>query len=449
LAWNSRSASERERSTAEAVAHSDNVSWKEKLYIGAMRNLMSGNPELAVLEIEKIVERYPEEKEAFFWMGHNYSVEMGRSEESIPYYQRAIEIDPLDKTVYNEMAYAYDRLGDFEKSLWAINKYIDLAPDEANPYDTRGDLYANNGDLDQAIGSYQKSLTIKPDFYDSMEKLGHLYVFRGDYAGAESWFQELTSCPQAYWRAVGRTHLACIPIRQGRFEAALEILDQGIAADRMEQRELMNYGLKHYLKADIYVETGSYDLALKEFEVAMEIFRDVGYNPPVYARDYYVYILAEKGDIERAEEVTQAIKKDLEGSDGFSMRSYWYAAGCVAFAKGDYGASVAALEEAAKNTERFWEHYLLGKAYLESGQLGEAVASFEGVLGRYGQSRTYAPVIAVRAHYLLALAYEQSGWNNRAIEQYEEFLDIWKDADPGIPEIEDARARLTRLRRGA
>jgi hypothetical protein len=46
-------------------------------------------------------------------------------------------------------------------------------------------------------------------------------------------------------------------------------------------------------------------------------------------------------------------------------------------------------------------------------------------------------------------AYEKSGWNNKAVEQYEGFLEIWKDADPGISEVEDARDRLTRLRKSS
>jgi cytochrome c-type biogenesis protein CcmH/NrfG len=48
--------------------------------------------------------------------------------------------------------------------------------------------------------------------------------------------------------------------------------------------------------------------------------------------------------------------------------------------------------------------------------------------------------------YLLGLAYEKSGWNKKAIEKFEEFLDIWKDADPEIPEVEDAKERVKKLR---
>jgi tetratricopeptide (TPR) repeat protein len=128
------------------------------------------------------------------------------------------------------------------------------------------------------------------------------------------------------------------------------------------------------------------------------------------------------------------------------MDSYWYAAGLLDFAKGDYEASVVAFEKSAAGATSFYRRYMLGIAYLESGRLGEAVATFEKALARYDSSRAIVPHLAVTAYYLLGLAYEQSGWNNKAIENYEEFLDIWKDADPGIQEIEDARQRLTRLK---
>jgi tetratricopeptide (TPR) repeat protein/predicted Ser/Thr protein kinase len=439
---------EQKRLIAKAVKYSDKVSQKEKYYIKSQEANISGNYTQAIKELQKIVERYPDEKLAFFMIGQIYYSNLREFEESVHYLNKAIEIDPLYKLAYNTLTYVYNDMGDFDKSIWAINKYISLAPDEANPYDSRADLYAYNGKLDQAIESYKKALEIKSDFYMSLLKLGDMYLFKKDYARAESCFEVLSSSNEKSWRTTGRLCLVLIPLYQGKFEDALKVLDDGIAADRMEQTEgAMNAG-KYFGKVSIYEEQKKMSLALKEAEIAMEIMKKARPDDPVNARDYYTYLLAKSGKIAEAEEAARVLKKDIEEKDTTKMSSYWWTLGEIELAKGDTNKALSYIERVYKNspTPSFGLRYSLAEIYLKTGRLGEAVSELEKALSRYDDDRVWATGIAVKAYYLLGLAYEKSGWNKKAIEKYEEFLDIWKDADPGILEVEDAKERVKKLR---
>jgi tetratricopeptide (TPR) repeat protein len=371
-----------------------------------------------------------------------------RYEEAVRYLNKAIEIDPLYKLAYNMLAYAYNELGDFEESIWAINKYISLAPDEANPYDSRADLYAYNGKIDQAIESYKKALEIKPDFYASLVKLGNMYLFKKAYPQAESCYKVLSSSSEKDIRSEGRAYLALVPLYQGKFKDALRVLDDGIAADRMEQAEGEPSFRKHVEKALIYFESGTPGLALQEIDIMRGIYMKIAPNDPVKLRNIYAICLAIDGKTKEAEEVLSSLRKDVEVKNKDRMVEYWMAEGVVELIKGNSKDAVTYLEKGVKEASSplFDAQYFLSRAYLESGRLGEAVTELEKALLRYDERRPTYPIWAVKAYYFLGLAYDKSGWTNKAIAQYEEFLDIWKNADPGIPEVTDAKERLRKLR---
>jgi len=430
--------------TVKAVKYSSRASKKEQ-YIIHSWNLFHQEKYNEVIEyMEGKLNNYPDDKESFYVLGYIYDNKLNQPHQALQYYNTAIGLDPYYKVVYNELAYLYNKIGDYDKSIWAINKYIELAPDEANPYDTRGDIYAYNGNLSRAIESYERALEIKPEFAQSSTKLGYMYLLNRDYVNAEKCFRNLCTSSSKTRRSLGRRLLSYILIYQGRFKDALKALDDANAGDRIEQY-ILGEADNYMLKAEIYVEMNDFETAMTEVEKVIDLYLGEYPDDWVYFRHMVTLVLAECGEFEKAQSQTEIHRKEIEENDTTAIWQYWYSRGYIELLKGNFDESADYFEKADKDVDYFSVHYMLALSYLKSGELSKAVIKFENALKRYDVSRTWSCIWAVKAYYYLGMAYELSGWNDKAIEQYETFLDIWKNADAGITEIDDAKKRLARL----
>jgi tetratricopeptide (TPR) repeat protein len=186
--------------------------------------------------------------------------------------------------------------------------------------------------------------------------------------------------------------------------------------------------------------------ALREIETATEISHRTDHYLANQWRLHWVQYLAENGEIEKARRVIADIEQQTPGSPVLVKSFFWCARGLAEQAAGRPLEALSNFEKTVPSAYHFYTHYLLARAYLEQGKLAESVSAFENLLSRYDRVRTLNAIASVKAHFYLGQAYESSGWTDKAIEQYEIFLDIWKNADEGIEEIEDARERAETLK---
>jgi tetratricopeptide (TPR) repeat protein len=427
-----------------AVEHADKASETQRHYIYSLKASISGDVSGAVAELEMVIKRHPEDKEALQSLGQ-FMYDQQRYDDAVSYFARVIEIDPVYKPAYNMLSYAYDRVGNVDKSIWAIEQYIALAPGEANPYDTRGEILAGNGRIEEAIESYRTALRIKPDFYSARMNLGLLLVLVKDYTAAQACFEALAAGDDAKARSLGRLYLAYVPVYQGKFRQALRVLGESIAAEETEQ-DGRAHPSKHGLMAVIHLETGDPRQALSELDRAIDLSHDNWPDFEFLARRLRVQILAEGGDVDKARQEAEGLRRDLTEAD-YGLSAYWYAIGAIQLAEGDPSEAVTGLEKAAEDTTHFPfpSRYMLARTYLELERLGKAVAEFEKLRDDHADPLLYFGSWTVKSYYYLGVAYERSGWNEEAASKYAEFLDIWKEADPGIPEVDSARERLRKL----
>ena len=169
------------------------------------------------------------------------------------------------------------------------------------------------------------------------------------------------------------------------------------------------------------------------------------------------------GDTARAESLAQDLGKRFPLDT--QMQSLWLPAiqAQLALDKKNPAAALTALQAASPielgqilfvaNMSCLYHVYVRGEAYLAAGQGKEAAAEFQKIIDHSGivwncWTGALAHLGVARANALQARSSQGADADlarSRALAAYKDFLALWKDGDPDIPILKEAKAEYAKL----
>jgi tetratricopeptide (TPR) repeat protein/tRNA A-37 threonylcarbamoyl transferase component Bud32 len=417
----------------------------EQLRMRCWYLLLDGRPEEALGLLRDRAARDHDDATAQYDLARTLWYHVGRTEEAIPYYRHAIELDPRYAAAYNDLAYCYAIVGKRDSAIACGRRYIALDPEEPNPYDTMGDIQAGSG-ADSSSKYYRLALAKKSNFVVSMEKLAEIAASVADFDSARVFLRRLLVLDDPRYRARARGGLAALLALQGNFEAALREVDSGLREDRRDGAFPREISKKYALKSHLLRATGDLEGALQAIETAVDSFAP-GYPLPAnYFAFYKVQLLLELKREDEAHRYVSILRRLRDVPSPRHAYPYALARGVLDLHDGRVEEAISdfdtALEQAPKHL--FELVYLQARALEVAGETDQAVIHLQRGLTEVPSDMLANPISAARGWYHLGRNLDELGRHREAVQAYEKFLVDWGHADRRIPEVEDAKDRLAR-----
>jgi eukaryotic-like serine/threonine-protein kinase len=341
----------------------------------------------------------------------------------------------------------YRAAGKYEKSVEEAQKDIELDPDAAIGYRILAGSYQDLDRLGEAENALQGASERKLEMPQFLFTRYDIAFLRGDKPGMEREAALGREKPAAQdWIS---HHQSLVLAYSGRLQQARKM--SGRAADLARQAG-------HRQRAALF-ETGQ---ALREafFGNALDARRSAAAALEV-SKDREVefptaFALALSGDSARAQTLADDLGRRFPEDTSARSSELPALRALLAMNHGDSAKAIELLQIAVpydlsaprSNIHGFfgglYPVYVRGEAYLAGRQGAEAATEFRKILDHRGI--VFSDPIGALARLQVGRALALSGDKTKAKTAYQDFFTLWKDADPGIPILEQAKAEYTKLR---
>jgi tetratricopeptide (TPR) repeat protein len=433
------------------------------------------------------------------------------SASSVPFYKRAIELDPNFATAYSSLAIAYGNLhqrslalenatkayglrdrvsereklriaatyfntaGEIEKETQTYELWTANYPRDYVPHGNLGGCYFNLGQREKALREFQEALRLAPSV-TTYANTGLGYILLNQLEPAKATLDEALAHKLdggslrsiiyllAFLRgdtAAMEQQLAWGSGKPGDEDPLLSThSDTEAYYGRMNKaRDFSRRAVDSAKRADSKESAALWqaNAALREAELGNAAAAKQGAAAALAlseGRDVKVaaaLALAHAGDGGRAKALADELAKTYPTNT--MLKIYWLPTinAAIELDKGNSSQALLDLEAAAPYelgqagtfVNYVYPANVRGQVYLQTHNGAAAAAEFQKLLDHRGIVGNF--VTGPLAHLQIGRAYAMAGDSTKAKAAYQEFLTIWKDADPDIPILKDAKAEYAKL----
>lgn len=422
--------------------------------------------------------------------GDYYSLSEATLGQAAEAFKQGLEDRPEDLLMNNSLAMLDYDLEDYEAAVKQADIPIRQETDDPFPYHTKAAAL-------QALGRFSEASQLLRSYHENhpanrliFETLAQVLIQAKDFAGVAAVLDQAEGVfpgpAWAYWRGTVLFHtkgaaaasaefrrlslleeatiwpiqsyqrLGSVAVACGRFTEAVDLFRKGAALADANRQSVWATTL-HRLLGQALLDAGDVKAAVFEGAKAVEAARAAGGAD--YRLSAALFFQAEacfRNDDRAAAEALARQSEALSAAAGTKRmrRQHLFFRGMMEFEKGRTREALALFNEAAALRVRrdgldfrtLLLDYYIGLTRERAGDPAGAAAAFEAIIHAPGDPLSFGGLYA-KGVIGLARVEEKLAQPAAALEHYRLFLELWKDADPGRPEVEEAGNRVQALTR--
>ena len=378
--------------------------------------------------------------EKFYIESHYHENVSGDLQQADQVYQLWAQTYPRDSIPRGNLSVSYVLLGEWEKALPEALEGHRLSPDESLNYFQIASVYVGLGRLDEAKATVNDALAKKLDV-----SLFHLTLYQVAFlqndpaAMARELSAVSNSSPEM--AALALNIGAATEAYFGRLEKARALVQRAVASQEGVGGKDRAAGAL-IAQARVEAKVGDVAGARKDAAAALAL------NPPFVTKGAVAYVFAQTGDAARAESLANEIAKERPSDTLANAFALPMIRAAIELNRNNPGKAIEILQPVMPYdlalTRGLSSVYDRGQAYLLLHKGNEAAAEFQKILDHPGI--VFNSITGPVAHLQLGRAYALAGDDARARAAYQDFFALWKDADPDIPILKQAKAEYAKFK---